>query len=108
MKETDNNMSIRPPRADVGQGSQTTSTRVSSTSGSVSAPSQPNNNVSGDTVTLTGSVDQMAKLQELLASIPEVDSARVETIKAAIAEGSYKIDPDKIVNNLLQIEKDLS
>jgi negative regulator of flagellin synthesis FlgM len=108
MKETDNNMNVRPPRTDVSHGSQTTSTRATSSSGSVSGPSGNQNPVSGDTVTLTNSVDQMARLEEMLASIPEVDSARVAEIKASIADGSYQVDPEKIVDKLLQIEKDFS
>lgn len=108
MKETDNNMNVRPPRTGVSHGSQTTSTRATQGSGSVSGPTGNQNPVSGDTVTLTNSVDQMAKLEEMLASIPEVDSVRVAEIKASIADGSYQVDPEKIVDKLLQIEKDFS
>ena len=108
MKETDNSVNIRPPRTDVTQGSQTSSTRSTSGTGGVSGTSGSPNPVSGDTVTLTNSVDQMAKLEELLASVPEVDSTRVAEIKAAIADGSYQVDPEKIVDKLLQVEKDFS
>lgn len=108
MKETNNNMNIRPPRTDVNQGSQTASTRAPNSSGGVSGASGNQNPVSGDTVTLTNSVDQMAKLEELLANVPDVDSSRVAEIKASIADGSYQVDPEKIVDKLLQIEKDLS
>ena len=107
MKETDNSVNIRPPRTDVTQGSQTSSTRSTSGTGGVSGSGNPAP-VSGDTVTLTNSVDQMAKLEELLAQVPEVDSARVDEIKASIADGSYQVDPEKIVDKLLQIEKDFS
>lgn len=108
MKETDNNMNVRPPRTDVNQGSQTASTRATNSSSNASGASANPSPISGDTVTLTGSVDQMVKLEELLANIPEVDSARVSEIRASIADGTYKVDPEKIVDNLLQIEKDLS
>tara|TARA_R110002073_G_scaffold82892_5_gene197788 strand:- start:4805 stop:4957 length:153 start_codon:yes stop_codon:yes gene_type:complete len=50
----------------------------------------------------------MQKLEEKLASIPDIDDSRVANIKASIAEGSYRIDTDKIVNSLLSLEKDLS
>jgi len=108
MKETDNNMNVRPPRTDVSQGSQTASTRATTSSGNVSGASSHASPVRGDTVTLTSSVDQMVKLEELLASIPEVDSNRVSQIRASIADGSYQVDPEKIVDKLLQIEQDLS
>lgn len=108
MKETDNNMNVRPPRTDVNQGSQTASTRATTSAGNAPGASSNASPISGDTVTLTSSVDQMVKLEELLASIPEVDSNRVSQIKASIADGSYQVDPEKIVDKLLQIEKDLS
>ena len=50
----------------------------------------------------------MLKLQESLANIPDIDNSRVDTIKASIAEGTYQINPEKIVDSLLSIEKDLT
>ena len=49
-----------------------------------------------------------ALIEELLAKVPDVDSTRVAEIKSAIADGSYQVDPEKIVDKLLQIEKDFS
>ena len=107
MKNADNSMSIRPPRADVNQGSQPP-TQVSGTSGPASTPGNKAPGVSSDTVTFTNTVAEMLKLEESLAKIPDVDDTRVAALQASIAEGSYKIDPEKIVDNLLKIEKDLS
>lgn len=108
MKDSDNTMSVRPPRAGVSQGSQTTTNRVAGTPGGVASAEKAASTNGGDTVTLTSSVDQMLKLEESLAKIPDVDSARVTDIKASIADGSYEIDAEKIVDNLLKIEKDFS
>ena len=107
MKNTDNTMSIRPPRADVNQGSQPPS-QVAGTSGTAAAPSNKAAAVSSDTVTFTNTVAEMLKLEESLANIPDIDSVRVAAIQASIAEGSYEIDAEKIVDKLLKIEKDLS
>lgn len=107
MKNVDNTMNIRPPKADVGQSPQTTTSRVASTGNNVASAPKAGATAGSDTVTLTSSVDQMLKLEESLARIPEVDSARVNSIKAAIADGSYQMDPQKIVDNLLKIEKEL-
>ncbi len=107
MKNTDNTMTIRPPRADVNQGSQPAA-QVSGTPGTAATPSNKAPGVSSDTVTFTNTVAEMLKLEESLANIPDVDSARVAAIQASIAEGSYEIDAEKIVDNLLKIEKDLS
>ena len=108
MKNTDNTMSIRPPRADVNQGSQPSSPVSGTSSGAGAATSNKAPGVSGDTVTFTNTVAEMLKLEESLANIPDVDSARVAAIQASIADGSYEIDAEKIVENLLKIEQDLS
>jgi len=63
---------------------------------------------SSDTVTFTTTASEMLKLQESLANIPDIDNSRVDTIKASIAEGTYQINPEKIVDSLLSIEKDLT
>lgn len=107
MKNTDDTMSIKPPRADVNQGSQAPS-KVAGTSGTAAAQNTRAPGVSSDTVTFTNTVAEMLKLEESLAKIPDVDSTLVAAIQASIAEGSYKIDPEKIVDNLLKIEKDLT
>ncbi|HDY82118.1 MAG: flagellar biosynthesis anti-sigma factor FlgM [Gammaproteobacteria bacterium] len=107
MKNVDNAMSIRPPRADLNQGSQPP-TRVAGTSGTSAAPGDEGSRVSSDTVTFTNNVAEMLKLEENLANIPDIDDARVTAIKASIADGVYQIDPEKIVNGLLKIEKGFS
>lgn len=106
MTPTENTMNIRAPRTDLNQGSQQTNqvsgdTRVKNTSDKTTA-------TSSDTVTFTTTASEMLKLQESLANIPDIDNSRVDTIKASIAEGTYQINPEKIVDSLLSIEKDLT
>ena len=101
-------MTIRAPQADVSQSS-TRSGQVSGKPGAVpeKAAGASAAAVSDDTVTLTGAAAQLLRLEESLASMPEVDSSRVAQFKAAIAEGSYQVDPEKIVQRLLSVENDL-
>jgi negative regulator of flagellin synthesis FlgM len=106
MDPTENTMNIRAPRTDLNQGSQQTNqvsgdARVKNTSDKTTA-------TSSDTVTFTTTASEMLKLQESLADIPDIDNSRVDTIKASIAEGTYQINPEKIVDSLLSIEKDLT
>lgn len=101
-------MSVKPPRADVGQSPLTNTQRTGST-GDAPAPAKSNTaSTSSDTLTLTNSVAEMLKLEESLAQIPDVNDARVNAIKASIADGSYEISPEKIVDSLLKLEKDLT
>jgi negative regulator of flagellin synthesis FlgM len=43
-------------------------------------------------------------LGELVASGPPVDSAKVAAIRAAIAEGRYPVDPDKIAERMIALD----
>jgi len=106
MDTTDNTMKIRAPRTDSSQGSQ----KTNQASGDARANSSLSKSTAtgSDMVTFTATAAEMLKLGESLANIPDIDNSRVDTIKASIAEGSYQIDPDKIVDSLLSIERDLT
>ena len=108
MENVDKIMSITPPRADMNQASQAPNRATGASSGSSSASSSSAPSVSGDTVTFTNTVAEMLKLEENLANIPDVDNVLVAAIKLSIAEGSYQVNPDKIVDGLLDIEKTIS
>jgi negative regulator of flagellin synthesis FlgM len=40
-----------------------------------------------------------------LAKAPPVDSVRIASLKAAIADGSYRIDPDAIAGAMLRLDR---
>lgn len=61
-----------------------------------------------DTVSLSDQSLQVRDLQQQLESLPEVDAAKVEAIKQEIARGNYPIDPERIAQNLIKLEKALS
>jgi len=56
------------------------------------------------TVELSTAAQQLASLQDDLASIDAVDMGKVDEIKQAISDGSYKIDTQKIADSLLALE----
>ncbi|NND68023.1 MAG: flagellar biosynthesis anti-sigma factor FlgM [Halioglobus sp.] len=108
MKNVEDPMSIKPTRPDMNQSSAP-SPKVTGTSGtSLSKDSGAPAVGSQDTVTLTNTAAEMLKLEERLASIPDIDDARVAAIKEQIENGNYQIDAEKIVDSLFQIEKELS
>jgi anti-sigma28 factor (negative regulator of flagellin synthesis) len=45
------------------------------------------------------------RLSLLLASLPEVEDARVEKTSRAIRNGSFEIDTDRVAVNLLAFER---
>jgi len=60
-----------------------------------------------DSVSITSQAQQLQSTQAKLANIPEVDQGKVQEIKLAIAEGRYKIDPEKLATNIAQFESEL-
>lgn len=60
-----------------------------------------------DTVELTSSAKLLERLEKNLAAAPAVDSARVETIKQAIANGQYEIDSEAIADAIIRFERSL-
>ncbi|QMW24364.1 flagellar biosynthesis anti-sigma factor FlgM [Sandaracinobacteroides saxicola] len=46
--------------------------------------------------------DEIAQLARELAITPPIDEAKVARVKAAIASGQYRIDPDAIADALIR------
>ncbi len=61
----------------------------------------------GAGVQITDSARQLAALEQAIRTMPDVDENRVQTIRAAIADGSYKVSPDRIAEKLMRIEGEL-
>ncbi len=62
----------------------------------------------GDTVSLSEEASQVLELQKQLNDVPEVDADKVEAIKQAIAKGQYPLDPERIAQNMTNLEKALT
>lgn len=60
-----------------------------------------------DTVELTSSAKLLERLEKTLASLPDVDAARVADVKAAIENGNYEIDADAIADALLRFDRSI-
>lgn len=74
-------------------------------SAAVSAGSESAEAGSADQVTLTQSARSLQKVAEAVANAPVVNSAKVESTKLAINNGTYKIDSGRVADKILQFEK---
>jgi len=79
------------------KSSDTSSSLVESSSRTVS-----------DSVEFSSAAQGLSSLQDELAAIDAVDMGKVEEIKQAISNGSYKIDAQKIAESLLALESEFA
>lgn len=63
--------------------------------------------VSSDTVELSTVSSSLQAIEKGFAETPVVNSARVDEIKQAIANGHFKVDAGKVADRLLQTVQEL-
>ena len=107
MNPIDNSMNVRAPRPDTGAAARRGAgpgppADGDSRGGQVADPAD-----SSESVSLTRTASSLLALETKLRELPGVDQARVEAVRRAIDEGRYVIDTGRIVNSLLQSEREL-
>lgn len=65
------------------------------------APASAGGSRGDDTVQITGDAMQLQSLEKAIGGEPAFDSQRVEALRAAIAEGRYQADPERIASKML-------
>jgi negative regulator of flagellin synthesis FlgM len=61
-----------------------------------------------DSVRLTGEATGLqAAVENQLARAAPLDMARVNAVKAALADGSYQVNPQEIANRLVALERQM-
>lgn len=60
-----------------------------------------------DSVRLTGAGSEIAAVARSAGEPAPFDAAKVERVRAALADGTFKIDPRLVADRLLAAEKDL-
>lgn len=64
--------------------------------------------VAADSVRLTGEAEGLQALERQLGAAPaEIDVVRVNEIRAAIADGSYRIDPQQVADRMIALDRAL-
>lgn len=58
-------------------------------------------------VHLTGASQQLAAIEQRLKDMPAIDELRVSAVRQRLNSGDYTVDPQRVADRLLSIERDL-
>lgn len=76
--------------------------------GAKSSPAQSDGTKSTSDAHITDSARQLAALEQTVRDLPAIDEARVQQVGARIANGSYKVDAERVADKLLRSDQDLA
>ena len=92
------------PQAKIaGEGSQTKAGQQEAGA----TPSGQPNTPTADTVSLTGTATHLKTLEAVMASLPVVDSQRVEQLRQSVSSGTYRVDSQRVASKLVSFENRL-
>lgn len=99
----------RPNGAGAPSGSRSTvqaGERSDKTEAKAAEPGLPTtpSSGSGESVELSATALQLQQVRDRLSEQPDVDQARVERLRQAIADGSYQVDSQRVAARLLAFE----
>lgn len=60
-----------------------------------------------DSLRLTGEATNLQALQRELSNAPAIDNARVQAVREALENGSYRINPEAIAQRMLDLDQQL-
>ena len=63
--------------------------------------------VAQDAVVLTDQAHSLNKLQPKVKDAPSVNQSKVESLKAAIERGEYKVDSERLAKKMVTLESEL-
>lgn len=107
MNPIDSSTNVRGPRPDTGASARRGAGLGPASDGDSRAGKVADPADSGESVSLTRTASSLLALEAKLRELPGVDQARVEAVRRSIDEGRYVIDTRRIVDSLLQSEREL-
>ena len=63
---------------------------------------------SSDKISFTGEASKLQTLERELASRPVVDGQRVNTVRSAIDNGTFEVNPERIAEKVISLEQALT
>ncbi len=69
---------------------------------------EPALSAKSDAVSLSNQGKEIGQMHQQLATEPSFNEDKVAAIKAAIANGSYTVDPERLADNMIKFEDELA
>lgn len=89
-------------------GAPATNKQVEQTGASGTSTVDPKTSLPGtataDSFTVSQQAEKLRVIESTINTQPDVDGARVESLKTAIDAGSYDIDPTRVAEKLIELE----
>lgn len=82
--------------------SETSATAKSANSSTASAAT-----AGSDKLSLSSQAGQLSQLSQLVANTADINSSKVQSLKASIANGEYQINPQNLAHRMLGAETNL-
>ncbi len=80
--------------------------KVSATKGKGTGKAATPSTGGGDSLTLTESSTRIRALESQIASVDITDAGKVESVKAALADGSFTVDAEVVADRLIDHTKE--
>lgn len=81
-------------------------TKVSSAKGKGAGKAATPGAGGGDSLTLTESSTRIRALESQIASVDVTDTGKIESVKAALADGSFTVDAEVVADRLIDHTKE--
>jgi len=94
--------SVSPTLVSGANNDKTVEAKKSPTSGASSSSSPAP--AAADSVKISSTAVDMAKLEQGVTQADGIDRAKIEEIKAALQRGDYPFDPEKVAEKMLNME----
>ena len=95
---------IQGSNSGVVQSTDNRSNQVNQKKGDESKKTEVSAPAASSNVNLTQSASSLQALEKSIAAAPEVDQQKVDAVRKAINEGSYKVDSERTASKLIDFD----
>jgi|GEM_PF-1683438 len=95
---------IKGPSSGIVQSANNTNSQLNLKKIDETAKTESSAPVSSSSVNLTQTASSLQALEKSIAAAPEVDQQKVDAVRKAINEGTYKVDSERTATKLIDFD----